>query len=393
MPSTLGVVAAAKRNAPPPFTPTSITGCVGWWDADDATTFTYSSGTLVSQWRDKSGGNHHANNIGSPNRDTTLNGRAVIRFPTASGARFLITGFMSSFTAGEVFVVVDLLTISASNAGLWNYVSTDGSAQYFPYQPNGQVYENWGSTVRSGFDPVVSLLDPHVYNVRTAAGSYVAAIDGITRFSTATNTVAFGSGSPQIPHDGAGIDGSIAEMVIYNRVLNTTERQQIESYLTAKWIPAPTYGPEQRITISGTPDNDVLGDYSLATKVQFARAGRITGFRYYRRSGTTATLQFRVWSNAGVLLGGPVNDTGSGATYRTITFPTPVAVTAGATLTCSVGATGGGNFPRLIGGTGFTNTADCTVISVGVYGTPSTVFPATTLGAAAYVEPIYEPQL
>jgi hypothetical protein len=36
------------------FVPTQIPGCQLWFDAADQTTLTYSSGTSVSQWQDKS---------------------------------------------------------------------------------------------------------------------------------------------------------------------------------------------------------------------------------------------------------------------------------------------------------------------------------------------------
>ena len=38
-------------------------GLLLWLDAADDNSFIYSSGTVVSQWRDKSGNNFHANQV------------------------------------------------------------------------------------------------------------------------------------------------------------------------------------------------------------------------------------------------------------------------------------------------------------------------------------------
>jgi hypothetical protein len=40
--------------------PASISNLYLWLDADDASTFTYSSGTVVSQWNDKSANGYNA---------------------------------------------------------------------------------------------------------------------------------------------------------------------------------------------------------------------------------------------------------------------------------------------------------------------------------------------
>ncbi len=51
-------------------------GLLVWLDAADDSTFSYSSGTVVSQWRDKSGLNNHVgqSTVGSqPNRNVVKN--------------------------------------------------------------------------------------------------------------------------------------------------------------------------------------------------------------------------------------------------------------------------------------------------------------------------------
>ena len=64
----------ASQNKSFPATDLPVKGgLVLWLDAADDTTFSYSSGTEVSQWRDKSGYNNHANQstvANQPSRNT-----------------------------------------------------------------------------------------------------------------------------------------------------------------------------------------------------------------------------------------------------------------------------------------------------------------------------------
>ena len=63
--------------------PTGVDGLCGWWDADDAATFTL-TGTLIEEWRDKSPSNTHLAAPGAnyrPPRTGTQNGRTTVLFP------------------------------------------------------------------------------------------------------------------------------------------------------------------------------------------------------------------------------------------------------------------------------------------------------------------------
>ena len=57
-------------------------GLVMWMDAADDTTFSYSSGTTVSQWRDKSGFNYHMVPVSAgPTRNAFLIGYVGANWP------------------------------------------------------------------------------------------------------------------------------------------------------------------------------------------------------------------------------------------------------------------------------------------------------------------------
>ena len=233
MPSTLGVV-AAHRTAAAPLIP--ATGLALWLDAAAAATFTYSAGAVVSQWRDKSGAAHHFDHLTgtAPTRDTTINAVTAVRFNVA---RLQQVGFAQSFTAAELFAVVQNVTENGGGwLGGWSTAATE--AQHYPFT-DGTIYEPWGSSVRQTLgNPVPSLMVGHIYNVRSAAGSYVATINDGALYSTATNTVHFnGSGIwYYVGYGGTGGgDLKVGEVVVYNRVLSGAERTQVQTYLRTKW--------------------------------------------------------------------------------------------------------------------------------------------------------------
>ena len=66
------------------WTPADLTNLYVWLDATDASTFTYSSSTIVSTWADKSGNGFDATTTsGSPNRNVTINSLDAVAFSSA----------------------------------------------------------------------------------------------------------------------------------------------------------------------------------------------------------------------------------------------------------------------------------------------------------------------
>ena len=78
-------------------------------------------------------------------------------------------------------------------------VGVHGADCHWPYS-DGNLYEPWGTTVRHTCGPSpVTLTNPHIYNLQSAAGSYEAAFDGAAPFFTSgTNTVGFPTSSHEL---------------------------------------------------------------------------------------------------------------------------------------------------------------------------------------------------
>lgn len=237
----MGVLVQTVRYPPAAFVPTDVIGCALWLDGDDATTFTYSSGDLVSQWADKSGSvRHFGNTANYPTRVTgVVNGKAVVRF-TRAGATYLHrANFASAFTAGEMFVVVSITTdppVVYADTGLWK-MSGSASNSHFPWV-DGIVYDAWGTDVRKDtVNPTPALTSPRLYNVRSASGAWSNHLDGTQLFSTATNTVSFGSADMWIGQSQGTyyLNGDIAEVIMYDNVIAAGDRTKVHDYIAAKY--------------------------------------------------------------------------------------------------------------------------------------------------------------
>ena len=93
---------------------------------------------------------------------------------------------------------------------------------------------------------------------------------------------------------------------------------------------------------SDTPQGGAVRDGSVELGVRFVatEAGVITGIRYYRSAQETGTHTGSLWTASGALLATATftDETGSG--WQTVTFATPITVTAGTTYVASYHANG-----------------------------------------------------
>jgi hypothetical protein len=153
-------------------------------------------------------------------------------------------------------------------------------------------------------------------------------------------------------------------------------------------------------TVPGTPD--VTADpnsLELGARFQSAVAGNVTGVTFYKGAGNTGTHTGSLWSASGQLLatGTFTNETASG--WQTLTFATPVAISASTTYVVSYHAPNG-NYAVNEGYFGgahlaypLTAPADTGGAPNGVYQYGSTsAFPTGSSGSANYwVSPVFSP--
>ena len=216
-------------------------GLILWLDAADDTTFSYSSGAVVSQWRDKSGLNNHVaqSTVASqPNRNVVKNSRKSVYFD----------GGDTLFNSGNVFPsnTTDYTKIAVvyqtSTATTGNVISSNtdlgggvNHAFFFNGSTNIRLFHGSifvTSTVSLSINTIGIITGTFTYSSGDGA-IYVngsAAGTGTTANKTIPRDISIGSYV-----GGNNYTGEICEVLVFSKVLSATELKQVHTYLGQKW--------------------------------------------------------------------------------------------------------------------------------------------------------------
>ena len=217
----------------PFFGPKQVPGLALWLDASDATSVVLSPSTQnVTRWNDKSGNIYNATAFGTGS--PTYSSNSII----FTGNQAFSTTLPSLMSNQSGFAIVKYS--SAAKINILSLTRTSGTAGI------QQIIENnLQRTTTYGNNPIVSgatltqntmLLYNHTFSASSNAflyvnGSQTGQTTGPYSFS-GTGTINIG-GYDAGP--GEGFIGSMNEILLFNVVLTTTQRQQIEGYLAWKW--------------------------------------------------------------------------------------------------------------------------------------------------------------
>jgi len=223
------------------FTPTSIANLILWLDASDNSTITFSSGSNVSQWNDKSTNLKHmtqATASKQPIVRTMPNGLKTLDF---SGNRFLQnTSIVFPNAPYTVFAIGD--GNGTSYGRLLNGIN-DG----FFFLGANSTGVNYASFVGNGSAWVETNVNVPNYNCNNLC------MMEFTNSGTSTGLIPYFNGNVQNAKNGTtssftGLtvgrgyvetdqcwNGYVCEVVIYSSILTSTQRQQVEGYLAWKW--------------------------------------------------------------------------------------------------------------------------------------------------------------
>jgi hypothetical protein len=232
-----------------PTTPLSIPGCQLWLDAADpaGTGVIPSNGATVSTWVDKSGNGYNATAAPSRIAGTYSTSLRAVNFATSNTG--YITNYSAAPTNETMFVVFNNPSPSQGNNILIGGVQGARSL--------GAGHTNPGGTGSVG-----NLNTQVAWLASTGAGTYTSGTTVVTtsQFTTSTNTISLNGGtaaSGGAPGFTAGrvtylgVDatnggfyyiGYAMEILFYNSVLTTSQRQTIEGYLARKWGLTSMYG-------------------------------------------------------------------------------------------------------------------------------------------------------
>ena len=232
-------------DSPPVFSPSSLSSLIGWWDADDTSSITHTNGA-VSQWADKSGiGNHLVQTIDgdSPVTGTrTLNGRNVLDFGGVND--FLISSGVSVGPSLSMIMVCaiddvdsDRDCILSMNADDNDFQIEANSAPEFNmrFHSSGLVTNDGiqGADDYSGAARSFSLvLDATNSEVNLEVAQALVATDASYNGSLSA------SQDIRVFANRNGVhttDGAVAEIVLTQSVISSTERTNLYAYLSSKW--------------------------------------------------------------------------------------------------------------------------------------------------------------
>jgi hypothetical protein len=229
-----------------PFQPVDIPGCQLWLDGADQSAMTFSSGTTVSVWKDKSGNGYNA---------TILSGYTGATYSSTSNCLYFpvyTTGYGTSYSANPtnetMFVVFNNPAPSGNNnmvvggpqgarslAGGYSGTTGVGACSYLDNEVTWSGIATMpASTYTSGSTVIIT------GTVSNSSSSTISQNGGTTYSNSGTafnsyvvNTY-IGTDSYYTPPSYYYI-GYIMEVIFFNSVLSTSQRQQVESYLAWKW--------------------------------------------------------------------------------------------------------------------------------------------------------------
>jgi hypothetical protein len=241
-----------------------------WLETDTLTGL--NNGDDVALWEDSSqGGNDATAAATSPIYNTDeLNGYPSIRFNGSATQYFSLPDFLTSFSEGEVFIIAkaDADPPAESFVGPTIKFGANGAllASHYPYS-DGEIYDDFGSTLRKACgNPTLDLAsDYRIVNIKSEANFWEYVIDGDVLFTTTTNSVAWTT-TPKIGYDERYVLATsrldIVAVIFFSRVLETTERQDVNTYLEEKYFPSA-------VAIEGEIDCQSRFSGSLSTSKTF----------------------------------------------------------------------------------------------------------------------------
>jgi len=234
-----------------------------WLDAADSTTVSFSSGSTVSVWSDKSGNGRNATAVSTDMTYVTagLNALNTIRGNQTAGTTssgFTTPSFAISTTNSvSVFVVYNQLVVPTSAVNVdstFITMPTSTNLNVFTRTTNGNTTTSFFSRVNGVTSGSYSIAIPYasifdfVYSPETGT-NYVNGSSVVTLTTTTGGTAALNSSFILTLFSGA-MQGDICELVIYKSALTKTQRLQTEGYLAWKWglqTSLPTTHPYRKV--------------------------------------------------------------------------------------------------------------------------------------------------
>lgn len=244
-----------RRRAIPLWSPFSHAGLSFWLDASDQGTLDLVSGA-VQTWRDKSGRDRHvtapstaarpawsATGLASLAPGVTFDGTddiltraeawayaagAATHFLVATGGSILTNRFVVSEgnTANDNSTYAPFKSSTTTASTIHSFVNDDAAAANLNNQP--ATTAGWAATAK-----VLVRMDTGANMRERSSGTGGVNGTSYTRGTVTLNTFALGARARTTPTAFAAV--TIAELLIFTRLLDQREIERVEGYLRHKW--------------------------------------------------------------------------------------------------------------------------------------------------------------
>ena len=238
-------------------------GLILWLDSSDDSSFSYSSGTLVSQWRDKSGLNNHANQstaANQPTRNSSTNSRKTVTFDGTNDS--LSTSNSLDLSVTHTIFAIASQTTGTEDAGLVsinnslnNGLTLHNGSTYYAYYGDGGKYATSSITTSTTY------IFTKVFK-GTSSTTRQVYLNGTSATTTGVIANSDASGVIRLGQQSTYLNGKIAEVIIFNRELTATELKQVHTYLGQKWGISNT--DRSIVDLAGNDDNGLFGNGTVA---------------------------------------------------------------------------------------------------------------------------------
>lgn len=221
------------------FNPLSISGCKLWIRSDS---LALADGAVVSTWRDQSGLGNHVTQ-GTPSAQPVyhtniINGLPAVLFDGAAATMQVVSG--QSAQPVSVFTVIQPTANTASQISYACVIINELLAGLFIVV---RLTTNFWGTFTTGTGDLSSgnaLVSgtPYLLEMTAATTStflYQRGVQVATRAETVLGNNGSAAGLGNQPGQNRWYKGYIAEVLIYNTVLSSTDRVNVENYLIGRY--------------------------------------------------------------------------------------------------------------------------------------------------------------
>lgn len=200
------------------------------------------TGSAVTNWNDQSGNGNDAFQNTGINQPTyvqnSINGLPAIRFNGSTSKLTLPT----SMSLGIQNNPYEMFIVGKSSSSNIQFLIAGGSLEQYEYHLNGASGARFIPTTSAyldmGMTGVYTDGNPHVFSARASSSGGAVRVDGIDEGTSGNNIRSSNTANLLLgvrSDGGYYFNGDIAEVLIYNSILSTTDRNTVEQYLADRY--------------------------------------------------------------------------------------------------------------------------------------------------------------